>query len=75
MPIDYSFENIPSFRDLTHTGLILLKRPLVRSLKKLRRLQGGGSADSTPPMGTAGLVPVPVKSSRQFRRSPLSGSL
>jgi hypothetical protein len=74
MPIDYSFENIPSFRDLTHTGLILLKRPLVRSLAKLRRLQGG-STDSTPPMGTAGLVPVPVKSSRQFRRSPLSGSL
>ncbi len=74
MPIDYSFENIPSFRDLTHTGLILLKRPLVRSLKKLRRLQGG-SAESTPPVDTAGLVPVPVKSSRQFRRSPLSGSL
>jgi hypothetical protein len=74
MPIDYSFENIPSFRDLTHTGLILLKRPLVRSLAKLRRLQGG-SSDSMPPMHTAGLVPVPVKSSKQFRRSPLSGSL
>jgi hypothetical protein len=74
MPIDYSFENIPSFRDLTHTGLILLKRPLVRSLGKLRRLQGG-AGDSTPPMNPAGLVPVPVKSSKQFRRSPLSGSL
>jgi hypothetical protein len=69
MPIDYSFEHTPSFRDLTQTGLLLLKRPLVRSLKRLRQLRAG-----TP---TIPQVPVPVraKSSKPSRRSPLSGSL
>ena len=41
MPIDYNFENTPSFRDLTQTGLLLLRRPVVRSLSKLRRLRQG----------------------------------
>lgn len=41
MPLDYSFETTPNFRDLTQTGLVLLRRPLVRSLAKLRRLRRG----------------------------------
>jgi len=41
MPLDYSFEATPNFRDLTQTGLVLLRRPLVRSLAKLRRLRRG----------------------------------
>ncbi len=67
MPIDYSFENTPSFRDLTQTGLLLLRQPLVRSLKKLRQLRAG-----TP---TAHPVPVLAKSSKPSRRSPQAGSL
>ncbi len=74
MPVDYNFENTPSFRDLTHTGLLLLKRPLVRSLSKLRRLRSGLARTDAP-----ALVPVKVsatpKTSQHFRRSPLSGSL
>ena len=41
MPIDFSFESTPNFRDLTHTGLLLLRQPVVRSLSKLRRLRKG----------------------------------
>ena len=41
MPIDFSFETIPNFRELTHTGLLLLRRPVVRSLAKVRRLRMG----------------------------------
>lgn len=41
MPIDYSFEHTPGFRDVTRTSLLLLKQPLVRSLAKLRRLRRG----------------------------------
>jgi hypothetical protein len=41
MPIDYSFEITPSFRDVTRTSLLLLSRPVVRSLAKLRRLRSG----------------------------------
>jgi hypothetical protein len=65
MPIDYNFEITPSFRDLTQTGLLLLRQPLVRSLKKLGELRRGLP---TP-------VPVAVKSSKRLRRSPLPGSL
>jgi len=67
MPLDYSFEATPSFRDLTQTGIVLLRQPLVRSLEKLRRLRAGLPAPVP--------VPVPVRSSRRFRRSPLTGSL
>ena len=41
MPIDFSFESTPNFRDLTQTGLVLLRQPVVRSLAKLRRLRKG----------------------------------
>ena len=44
MPIDFSFESTPNFRDLTQTGLVLLKQPVVRSLAKLRRLRRGQAA-------------------------------
>lgn len=66
MPIDYSFETTPSFRDLTQTGIVLMSRPLVRTLRELKRLRRGQLA--LP-------VPVVVKTSKHFRRSPLSGSL
>ncbi len=66
MPIDYSFESTPNFRDLTQSGLVLLSRPLVRSLRKLRRLRRGDAVLETP---------TPIKSAKLFRRSPLSGSL
>lgn len=55
MPVDFSSDLCPSFRDLTHSGLVLLKRPVVRSAGKLQRLQRG--------------VPVPelpLKSARAF---------
>ena len=41
MPIDFSFETTPHFRELTHTGLLLLRRPIVRSLAQVRRLRKG----------------------------------
>jgi len=44
MPIDFSFESTPNFRDLTQTGLVLLRQPVVRSLAKLRRLRRGQAA-------------------------------
>jgi len=66
MPIDHSFEHTPSFRDLTQDGLVLLSRPLVRSLRKLDRLRRGDAVLETP---------APIKSAKLFRRSPLSGSL
>ena len=43
MPIDFSFETVPNFRELTHTGLVLLRQPVVRSLAKVRRLRKGQS--------------------------------
>ena len=43
MPIDYNFENTPSFRDVTRTSLLLLRQPVVRSLSQLRRLRHGQS--------------------------------
>ncbi len=36
MPIDYSYEHTPGFRDVTRTSLVLLRQPLVRSLAKVR---------------------------------------
>lgn len=64
MPLDYSFENTPSFRDLSQTGLVLLSRPLVRSIRSLRRLRRGVGG---------GAVPT-GKASANLRRSPLTGS-
>jgi hypothetical protein len=53
MPIDYSFEATPSFRDVTRTSLLLLKRPVVRSLSKLRRLKAGREVIEGPVVRTA----------------------
>ena len=64
MPLDYSFENTPSFRDLSQTGLVLLSRPLVRSLRSLRRLRRGVGSGAVPSGRSAG----------NLRRSPLTGS-
>ncbi len=55
MPLDFSSDLAPSFRDLSHTGLLLLSRPLVRSAAKLRRLRRGVT-----------LPEVPLKSARTF---------
>jgi hypothetical protein len=48
MPIDYNFEHIPNFRDLTRTSLVLLKQPVVRSLATLRRLRKGQAVPEGP---------------------------
>lgn len=53
MPIDYNFEHVPSFRDVTRTSLLLLQRPLVRSIAKLRRLRRGEKVPEGPLMRTA----------------------
>jgi len=53
MPIDFSFESTPNFRDLSQTGLLLLRRPVVRSLAKLRRLQKGQGVPEGPLLRTA----------------------
>ncbi len=53
MPIDYNFEHTPNFRDLTRTSLVLLKRPVVRSLAKLRRLRSGQPVIEGPVVRTA----------------------
>jgi hypothetical protein len=55
MPIDFSSDLAPGFRDLSHTGLLLLRRPLVRSASKLRRLRRGVT-----------LPELPLKSARTF---------
>ena len=49
MPVDFSFESTPNFRDLTQTGLVLLGRPVVRSLARLRRLRRGLAVATPPP--------------------------
>lgn len=67
MPLDYSFETTPSFRDLSHAGLLLLQQPLVRSMRRLQRLQRGLAALPE--------TAAPVKTARLFRRNPLPGSL
>ena len=53
MPIDFSFETIPNFRDLTHSGLLLLRQPVVRSVATLRRLRKGQSILEGPLLRTA----------------------
>ncbi|MBA4137022.1 MAG: hypothetical protein C0518_06880 [Opitutus sp.] len=55
MPIDFSSDLTPSFRDISQTGLVLLQKPLVRSAAKLRRLRRGLS-----------LPELPLKSARTF---------
>jgi hypothetical protein len=55
MPVDFSFESTPNFRDLTQTGLVLLRQPVVRSLAKLRRLRKGQSVPEGPLLRTAKL--------------------
>jgi hypothetical protein len=55
MPIDFSSDLAPNFRDLTQTGLVLCAKPLVRSASKLRRLRRG-----------IALPELPVKSARTF---------
>jgi hypothetical protein len=66
MPIDYNYQFTPNFRDLTPTGLVLLQKPLVRSLAKLERLRRGVVGAEAP---------LVLKTARHFRRSPLPGSL
>lgn len=53
MPIDFSSDLSPSFRDLSHAGLVLLQKPLVRSAAKLRRLRRGAAALPELPLKTA----------------------
>jgi hypothetical protein len=48
MPIDFSSDLSPSFRDVTHTGLVLLSKPLVRSLEKVAQLRKGGKRAAAP---------------------------
>lgn len=55
MPIDFSSELTPSFREISHAGLLLLHKPLVRSAAKLRRLRRGVT-----------LPEVPLKTARTF---------
>lgn len=55
MPIDFSSDLTPSFREISHAGLLLLKQPLVRSSAKLRRLRRGVT-----------LPELPLKTARTF---------
>jgi len=55
MPLDFSSDLSPNFRDLSHTGLLLLQKPLVRSASKLRRLRRGAT-----------LPELPLKTARAF---------
>lgn len=55
MPIDFSSDLTPSFREISHAGLLLLKQPLVRSSAKLRRLRRGIT-----------LPELPLKTARTF---------
>jgi hypothetical protein len=48
MPLDFSSDLSPSFRDLSHNSLLLLQKPLVRSASKLRRLQRGVTLPELP---------------------------
>ncbi|HWA27647.1 MAG TPA: hypothetical protein VG734_18470 [Lacunisphaera sp.] len=53
MPLDYSCEHTPNFRDLTRTSLVLLRQPVVRSLAKLRRLRAGQAVPEGPVIRSA----------------------
>ncbi|MBI2510990.1 MAG: hypothetical protein HYV96_03370 [Opitutae bacterium] len=55
MPIDFSSDLVPSFREISHTGLLLFSKPLVRSAAKLRRLRRGAT-----------LPELPLKTARTF---------
>jgi hypothetical protein len=55
MPVDFSSDLSPSFREMSHAGLLLLKTPLVRSSGKLRRLRRGVT-----------LPELPLKTARTF---------
>lgn len=48
MPVDFSSDLCPNFRDLPHTGLLLLQRPVVRSAAKLRRMRRGVTLPELP---------------------------
>ncbi len=61
MPIDYNFEHTPNFRELTSTGMFLLRQPFVRSLDKLRQLRSSVTERK--------LIPVHAKNTKRFRRS------
>jgi hypothetical protein len=61
MPIDYNYEHTPSFRELTRTGMFLIRQPFVSSLDKLRKIRAS--------VVDAKLVPIAVKSTKRFRRS------
>ena len=61
MPIDYNFEHTPNFRDLTQTGIFLLRQPFVRSLDKLRQLRAS--------VVESKYAPVVAKTHKRFRRS------
>ena len=41
MPLDYGFDSSTSFRDLSHSSLLLLQQPLVRSMRRIKRLRRG----------------------------------
>ncbi len=55
MPVDFSSDLSPSFREISHAGLLLLSKPLVRSSAKLRRLRRGVT-----------LPELPLKTARTF---------
>lgn len=55
MPVDFSSDLAPSFREISHAGLLLFKQPLVRSTAKLRRLRRGVT-----------LPELPLKTARTF---------
>ncbi len=65
MPIDLSFEHTPNFRDAAQTGLLLLQRPLVRPMARLRRLREGFAAPES----------LSATRAKPSRRSPTAGSL
>ena len=54
-----------SFRDLTHSTLLIQRLPLVRSVAKMRLLRLGYSLPE---------VAAALNLSKQLRRSPLTGS-
>ena len=66
MPIDYSFEFTPSFRDLTPVGLGWLRQLPSRPSPPLRCLHRPPVVQPVPPV---------VRATTVFRRSPPAGSL
>jgi hypothetical protein len=66
MPLDYSFELTPSFRDLAPLGLGWLRPPFARPARRL------GGLHRLPVVQP---VPAVVRATTIFRRSPPAGSL